>query len=37
VTVNMTITTPDAQSFRRSEGQIVADLSRAVERARRNR
>jgi len=37
VTVNMTITTPDADSFRRSQGQITAEMSRAIARARRNR
>jgi lambda family phage tail tape measure protein len=36
VTVVMNITTPDASSFRASQGQITADLARAVERARRN-
>jgi hypothetical protein len=37
VTVNMTISTPDADSFRRSQGQITAEMSRAIARARRNR
>jgi hypothetical protein len=37
VTVNMSITTPDADSFRRSQGQITAEMSRAIARARRNR
>jgi hypothetical protein len=37
VTVNMTITTPNADSFRRSQGQITAEMSRAIARARRNR
>jgi len=37
VTVNMSISTPDADSFRRSQGQITAEMSRAIARARRNR
>ena len=37
VIVNMSITTPDADSFRRSQGQITAEMSRAIARARRNR
>jgi len=37
ITVNMSITTPDADSFRRSQGQITAEMSRAIARARRNR
>lgn len=36
VTVNMNIQTPDVQSFRKSQGQIAADMARSVERARRN-
>lgn len=36
VNINMTISTPDAESFRRSEGQIAAMLSRAVGRGQRN-
>ncbi len=36
VTVNMNIQTPDVQSFRKSQGQIDADMARSVERARRN-
>jgi phage-related minor tail protein len=36
VTVTMNITTPDADSFRRSETQIGAMLSRAVGRGQRN-
>lgn len=35
VTVNMAITSPDAESFRRSEAQIGAGLARAVSRGRR--
>jgi phage-related minor tail protein len=36
VTVTMNITTPDAESFRRSETQIGAMLARAVARGQRN-
>ncbi|MGI3212573.1 phage tail tape measure C-terminal domain-containing protein [Roseovarius tibetensis] len=36
VQVVMNVTTPDASSFRRSQGQISADLSRALQRAQRN-
>jgi hypothetical protein len=36
VTVNVNISTPDVQSFRKSAGQIGADLATAVGRARRN-
>ncbi|MGH8582601.1 MAG: hypothetical protein ACREWG_07380, partial [Gammaproteobacteria bacterium] len=36
VTVVMNINTPDAQSFRRSQGQIAAELSIGIGRARRN-
>lgn len=36
VTVNFYVTTPDAESFKRSETQIAARLSRAVGRGRRN-
>ena len=35
-TIIMNISTPDAASFRRSEGQITADMARMVGRARRN-
>lgn len=35
-TVNMTVVTQDANSFRRSEGQITADMRLAMDRARRN-
>ena len=37
ITINMSISTPDADSFRRSQGQITAEMSRAIARARRNR
>ena len=36
VTVNVSIATPDAESFRRSEGQVAAALARAVTRGSRN-
>ena len=36
VVVQMTIQTPDASSFRRSQGQIAAEMRLALERARRN-
>ena len=35
-TVNITINTPDADSFQRSRTQIAATLARAVDRGRRN-
>lgn len=35
-TVIMNISTPDAASFRRSQGQIMADMNRAVQNGRRN-
>ncbi|WP_018701251.1 phage tail tape measure protein [Amorphus coralli] len=35
VHVTMTVTTPDAESFRRSEAQVTAMLARAVGRGRR--
>ena len=34
--ISVTINTPDAGSFRRSEGQITAALTRAVQRGQRN-
>ena len=34
--LNMTVVTPDADSFRRSQGQIASDMRLALERARRN-
>lgn len=36
VSVVMNISTPDANSFRYAQGQIAADVARAIERARRN-
>ena len=36
VSVTMHINTPDAGSFRQSQGQIAADMARSIERARRN-
>jgi phage-related minor tail protein len=35
-TVNVSIATPDAESFRRSEAQVAASLARAVARGRRS-
>ncbi len=37
VTVNMNISTPDAQGFQRSKGQIATQLSRALGRSQRHR
>ena len=37
VTVNMNITTPDAPSFQRSQGQIATQVARALGRSQRNR
>ncbi|WP_394177240.1 phage tail tape measure protein [Yoonia maritima] len=37
VTVNMNITTPDAQSFQRSQGQVASQMARALGRGQRNR
>lgn len=37
VTVNMNISTPDVEGFRRSQGQIATQLSRALARGQRNR
>ena len=34
--VNITINTPDADSFQRSRTQVAATLARAVDRGRRN-
>ncbi|MEO0637011.1 MAG: phage tail tape measure protein [Pseudomonadota bacterium] len=34
--IQVTINTPDASSFRRSEGQVTAALTRAVQRGNRN-
>ena len=36
VTVNMNISTPDAQSFARSRSQIAAGISRAIQRGQKN-
>ncbi|QBF32267.1 phage tail tape measure protein [Thalassococcus sp. S3] len=36
-TIVMNISTPDAQSFQRSQGQIAAQMSRALTRGNRNR
>jgi hypothetical protein len=36
VSITVNVSTPDAESFRRSEGQIAAMLSRAVSRGQRN-
>lgn len=36
VTVNVSIRTPDAESFSRARGRVAADLARAVERGRRH-
>ncbi len=36
ITVTFNVTTPDAESFRRSEGQIAALVSRAVSRGNRH-
>ncbi|MFT6933383.1 MAG: phage-related minor tail protein [Paracoccaceae bacterium] len=37
VTVNMNISTPDAQGFQRSQAQIAAQVNRAIARGNRNR
>ncbi|CAN1509682.1 hypothetical protein MCEMSEM23_00742 [Rhabdaerophilaceae bacterium] len=36
VSISMTISTPDAESFRRGEAQVAASLARAVARGQRN-
>ena len=36
VNVTMNITSPDAQSFQRSQSQVAAQLSRAMSRGQRN-
>jgi phage-related minor tail protein len=36
VSVTMNISTPDAASFRRSQSQVAAEMSRAIQRGRRN-
>ena len=33
----MNVTTPDAEGFRRSQGQIAAELGRVIGRGGRNR
>jgi hypothetical protein len=37
ITVVVNVTAADASSFRASQGQIVADIARAIDRASRNR
>jgi hypothetical protein len=37
VQVTMNITTPDVQGFRRSQGQVAAEMGRALTRGQRNR
>jgi hypothetical protein len=37
ITVVVNVTTADVGSFRASQGQIAADMARAVDRASRNR
>ena len=37
VSVVMNITTPDAESFRRSQSQIAARMGQAMQRGQRNR
>jgi hypothetical protein len=37
ITVVVNVTAADASSFRASQGQIAADMARAIDRARRNR
>jgi hypothetical protein len=37
ITVVVNVTTADASSFRASQGQIAADMARAIDRASRNR
>jgi phage-related minor tail protein len=36
VQVTMNISTPDAEGFRRSQSQVAAEMSRAIQRGRRN-
>ena len=36
VNITMNVTTPDVQGFRRSQGQIAAQMSRAMQRGQRN-
>jgi hypothetical protein len=37
ITVVVNVTAADARSFRASQGQIAADMARAIDRAARNR
>ena len=37
ITVVVNVTAADANSFRASQGQIAADMARAIDRASRNR
>ena len=37
INITMNISTPDAQSFQRSQGQIAAQMSRVLGRGQRNR
>jgi lambda family phage tail tape measure protein len=37
ISVVMNISTPDAQSFQRSQGQVAAQVSRALARGQRNK
>jgi phage-related minor tail protein len=37
ITVVMNISTPDAQSFRKSQSQVAAEMNRALSRGQRNR
>jgi len=37
VNITMNISTPDVQGFQRSQGQIAAQMSRALGRGQRNR
>jgi hypothetical protein len=37
VSIVMNVTTPDVQGFQRSQGQIAAQVSRALARGQRNR
>jgi hypothetical protein len=37
ITVVVNVTAADASSFRASQGQIAADMARAIDRASRNR
>ena len=36
VIINMNVSTPDANSFRRSEGNVAAQLATRIDRAKRN-